>query len=85
MGPTWFSCPNGCDSDRVENVQIRRAANTGGTQPTPDNTTKTEICGRFLESDNICMYCVKGFSGECTECVDNKYVNFIGRKLSVIC
>ena len=53
--------------------------------PATDNTTKTKICGNTLESDIICMYCKKGSSGKCTECFYNKYEDFKGRKLSVIC
>ena len=49
------------------------------------NMTKTKISGKTLESDIICMYCKKGSSGKCTECFYNKYEDFKGRKLSVIC
>lgn len=53
-----------------------------------DNKTKTEICGKIIESSSICEYCKVRETGQtldCEICINKSYGNFLGRKLSVIC
>ncbi len=55
---------------------------------TSDNKTKTEICGKIIESSSICEYCKVRETGQtldCEICINKSYGNFLGRKLSVIC
>jgi len=69
-------------------VEERKTSDAKELAATTANKTKTEICGKIIESSSICEYCKVRDTGQtldCGICIDMSYGNFVGRKLSVIC
>lgn len=79
--PTPHCCR--CSSPVTAEEKFTAVRTLDGVAP----TTKTEICGKIIESSRICDYCNVMDTCQtldCGICIDMSYGNFVGRKLSVI-